>query len=826
MEQVQDEQLPVHKRRTGRLASLHEFQQRALSYHDDALKQSPPNRIALDGFVDLEAVAFADEGIRQSPPLHRHLSDIFAELSTPREKSHSHDESEHTDGHAGLRRLHHSRRSSASLFGNRRRTSKTAGSFYRRQAKVLGFLVLLGMIGGPFNYGIRLAFNEIKELHEYLITLSSSTLVQFALWVAHTVAFTLLALVCTRFAPDAAGSGISQMKSILTGIDARMYLPGYFDPATLIAKVGGLICAVGAGLVVGTEGAYVHIMSIVTHLLLRTPVFSAFCDRQHARMQLLAAACAVGVSATFSSPIGGVLFSMEVTATYYLISNYMKAFISSVTGSLMLHVTLEIADSSSRERGSSIFETVLPKNPYQMWEIPLFMVMGAMVGLLCCAMVLLLRTIAARRKKLRGSQNKWKKLFVKWLDPILVAVIVSTLTYWPGEFARANSIDELVVLFSGDPLPSAWHSVSKFFTLSMLCVIYSFLLPLCITLQIPTGVWLPTFIAGAAFGRLFGEILSATGISTAVVPGAYALAGAAAFAGAATRTVSAAVITIEITGSIPMMLPIFCAVLVSIGVANLLPEQSVYDTLLVVSGLPYLPLVDFDHSLVAGDVVEPLLVFVTKRTTVAKLLLALQRMPDQDIPVVNNEFEMRLLGLVSSASIKDLIRHYYEVNNLPDLPVDFGEAMSTKTPPTSWTSLATNLKAGPPPGGFYTQTSYNHVYQALATTVLHPPPRELNMMNGEIPFLMDDERMIALMSEGWSDAKREKLDATIKLSYGNHCVLKPTALTVSSATPVDDLHMIFTMMRCDHCYVCDQGALVGVVVTQTLLRAGALKKTA
>jgi chloride channel 2 len=136
------------------------------------------------------------------------------------------------------------------------------------------------------------------------------------------------------------GSGISQMKSILTGIDPRMYLPGYFDFATLLAKLGGLICSVGSGLVVGTEGAYVHIMSIVTHHLLQSSIYIDFCERQNARMQLLAAACAVGVSSTFSSPIGGVLFSMEVTSTYYLMSNYMKAFISSVVGALMLQLTL------------------------------------------------------------------------------------------------------------------------------------------------------------------------------------------------------------------------------------------------------------------------------------------------------------------------------------------------------------------------------------------------------------------------------------------------------------------------------------------------------
>lgn len=41
---------------------------------------------------------------------------------------------------------------------------------------------------------------------------------------------------------------------------------------------------------------------------------------------MLAASVAVGVTATFGAPIGGVLFSIEVTSTYYFVSNLWKTF--------------------------------------------------------------------------------------------------------------------------------------------------------------------------------------------------------------------------------------------------------------------------------------------------------------------------------------------------------------------------------------------------------------------------------------------------------------------------------------------------------------------
>ena len=39
---------------------------------------------------------------------------------------------------------------------------------------------------------------------------------------------------------------------------------------------------------------------------------------------ILSCACALGVSSSFAAPIGGVLFSIEVTSTYFAVRNYWK----------------------------------------------------------------------------------------------------------------------------------------------------------------------------------------------------------------------------------------------------------------------------------------------------------------------------------------------------------------------------------------------------------------------------------------------------------------------------------------------------------------------
>jgi chloride channel 2 len=662
-------------------------------------------------------------------------------------------------------------------------------------------------------------YNHLIALREYLVEQAPDYASKLAVWTAHTVVFSALGLFFTQLSPVAAGSGVSQMKAILTGIDPRLYLPGYFDFSTFLAKVAGLICSVGAGLVVGTEGAYVHIMSIVTHHLLKTPLFKGFSVHLNGRLQLLAAACAVGVSSLFSSPIGGVLFSMEVTSTYYLTSNYTKAFVSAVAGAVMLRLTLVVAQSESNLATQAVLKTQFPANPFTIWEIPLYVLLGAVLGLLCTAMMCFLRKVAERRGALRKSSQAWKRVLVTWVDPLVVTILTAVLTFVPGEYAQHNSMDDLAILFTEGDLPPTWHVVSKYYALSVLSAVFMFLLPLCITLKIPTGTWVPTFIAGAAFGRMAGEIVATLFPSLEATPGTYALAGAAAFGTAATRALSVAVITLEITAAMSMILPLFCASLAAMAVSSLFKEKSVYDTLLVASGLPFLPLIDFEPTTTASDIVEPCLVYITKRTTIARVLLALQRLPHHEIPVVENEATMILLGVVSGSQLRRFVRTHYELHGLFGVDEDLGERPQNEPPVMSWATLKDKLTFNTRTdntGGFNGMGSVDITYNALSTR----KPHVIGAGGAAVPFLMDDAKMLGLLNEGWDSPKAEKLNATVKITEGRICIVRPMAMTISSNTPLDDLHMIFTMLRCDHCFVCDHGALEGVVTTKGLLRSG------
>lgn len=101
----------------------------------------------------------------------------------------------------------------------------------------------------------------------------------------------------------------------------------------------------------GKEGPFVHIASIVAQLLSKLiKSFKGILENDDRNTEMLAAACAVGVSrrrniheflpsffylqvgSCFAAPVGGVLFSIEVTTTYFAVRNYWRGFFGAVLG--------------------------------------------------------------------------------------------------------------------------------------------------------------------------------------------------------------------------------------------------------------------------------------------------------------------------------------------------------------------------------------------------------------------------------------------------------------------------------------------------------------
>ena len=420
-----------------------------------------------------------------------------------------------------------------------------------------------------------------------------------AIWSLWTVAFAAVALACVFLGSRRAeGSGVPQLKSLLAGTD----LSSFLDLSVALPKALGSLAAHASGLSVGKEGPFVHLTALFARHLWRLPGFAPIRSSPGLQRQMLGAAVAAGVTAVFGTPVGGVLFSIEVTATYYQVGGLWRAFLAGV----VCVFTLEIASSLSQD---DLFASTAIAPTDVSLKVVAFAILGLLCGLAASLLVYALsKTAHARRALLTGG---WANLALT----AAVAAISALLTYGTP-FLRLPDHLAIDTMFASpiaarDPAtdevaPAQWGDMPPAYASALFLAVRSITTVAALSLPIPCGLFTPVFALGAALGRLFGELAATVAPNAGVDPAMFAVAGAAALASGATHTLSTAVMVFELTRQIHHFLPVLVAVLVAYSVSSLF-TLGVYDLLLQLAGLPFLPRA-LPHSMYhrqARDLVPP-----------------------------------------------------------------------------------------------------------------------------------------------------------------------------------------------------------------------------
>ncbi|XP_066968591.1 chloride channel protein 2-like isoform X2 [Macrobrachium rosenbergii] len=475
------------------------------------------------------------------------------------------------------------------------------------------FLFILGTVMATISFSIDaivlVCFGGRMYLQTFLGTIHWG--LQLFCWVTvPTLLVIFSAAFCQWMAPSAAGSGIPEMKTVLRGVVLKEYLTW----KTLVAKMVSLAAVIGSGLPLGKEGPVMHMASIVATMLTKLLRFVKGTVENDARStDLLAAACTMGVAVSYAAPIGGVLFSIEVTTVYFAVRNYWRGFFAAVVGA-MFYRLMSVWFMGAKTI-SPLYKVELNyAYPYDVVELLPFLCIGIMCGFAGSLFVYL-----HRRYVMFMRQNKTLKNFLqkkRLLYPTFVAIIFSTMTFpmFLGQFMAATvpTSVQIMHLFSnvtwtktGDAnmLSKAQENILKdwmpdvegSFHLSLFVfqIVTVFQIAVSSTLPLPSGMLIPLFKVGAAFGRQIGELMVSLypeGLATGalIVPGAYAMVGAASFCAAITHTISISVIVFELTGQITYVIPIMIGVLIANCISSLL-QPSIYDSMIRIKKLPYLP---------------------------------------------------------------------------------------------------------------------------------------------------------------------------------------------------------------------------------------------
>ncbi|MEZ5841125.1 MAG: chloride channel protein [Hyphomicrobiales bacterium] len=310
--------------------------------------------------------------------------------------------------------------------------------------------------------------------------------------------------------------------------------------------------SLGSGASAGREGPVVHLGATVAATLC-----SAFHLPAATRRTLLACGVAGAVSASFNTPIAGVLFAHEVILGHYAMRAFVPIVLASVTGTVL-----------SRFWFGDIAAFAVP--PYQITsylEVPAFALLG-----LVAALVAVLFQFA-----LIGTDWVARHVDVPlWQRPVVGGLMVGTIGIFAPQILGVGYQATNAALYN-------WLSLS---TMLMLIVLKTAATAITLASRFGGGIVAPSLYLGAMTGGAFGVIAAAAFPDMASSQGLYAILGMGAVAAAVLGApISTAVMVFELTGGYALTLALLLAISISTGLTLAIHGRSYFHWQLEMRGL-------------------------------------------------------------------------------------------------------------------------------------------------------------------------------------------------------------------------------------------------
>ncbi|KAG9332823.1 hypothetical protein JZ751_014922, partial [Albula glossodonta] len=477
--------------------------------------------------------------------------------------------------------------------------------------------------------------------------------------LAFNMTFIFIASVLVLIEPVAAGSGIPEIKSYLNGVK----IPGIVRLRTFLCKAIGVLFTVAGGLFVGKEGPMIHSGAIVgaglpqfqsitfKKISFDFPYFRSDRDKR----DFVSAGAAAGVAAAFGAPIGGTLFSLEEGSSFWNQALTWKVLFCSMSATFTLNFFR--SGINFNKWGSFQLPGLLNFGEFKcqdgdkkchLWtavDLAFFVMMGIVGGLLGA----LFNCINKRLAKYRMRNVHPKAKFIRVLESLLVSMVTTVVVFLAsmtlGEcrdlstpttnnttvlvsvsddvnstikqfFCPNKTYNDMATLFFNPQevaIHQLFHQDGTFspVTLTIFFVLYFLLACWTYGVSVPSGLFVPSLLCGAAFGRLVANILK---------------------------------ITFSTTTSDLLFSP--DSLLVAKWTGDFF-NKGIYDIHILLRGVPLLEWeteVEMD-KLTASDIMEPNLTYVYPHTRIQSLVCILRTTVYHAFPVVteNREYEKEFM---------------------------------------------------------------------------------------------------------------------------------------------------------------------------------------
>ncbi len=364
----------------------------------------------------------------------------------------------------------------------------------------------------------------------------------------------LVGFLIKHWAPEAAGSGIPQVK-------AAYFLK--FGRIRFRAALGKFLLgttSIGTGASLGREGPTVHLSAAIASWVGR---WFGLAPRQI--MALIPLGCAGGIAAAFNTPLAAIVFAIEE------IMGDMKH--KAFAGIVMVAVIAAVIERSLLG-SASMFQTPFHPDHLSGVSLVLSLILGVVAGFVSHVFVESLLRARERVKLVRGRFN--------WMMPGLGGLATGCI----GALVYTNLGHMGIFGIGYADLSSA---LAGSLTLGVLLALFvgKFVATVCSYSSGGSGgIFTPTLFIGAMLGGAIGVLAEMVGDQSGMLPHMLALVGMGAlFAGVIRAPVTSILIIFELTGDYNLILPIMLANLTSYAIASKLRQVPIYEALLLQDGI-------------------------------------------------------------------------------------------------------------------------------------------------------------------------------------------------------------------------------------------------
>lgn len=367
-----------------------------------------------------------------------------------------------------------------------------------------------------------------------------------------------VAFLVKNFAPEAKGHGVPEV------MDAIYYHNGVIRFIVAAVKSVASAISIGSGGSVGREGPIIQIGATFGSVLGQ---FLRLARWQ--RITLIAAGTGGGIAATFNTPVGGVLFAVEI----------MMREVSART-----LVPVAIATATATYVGQLFFgphpSFVIPQfeTPYFQTTQPLILASYAGLGILMGLVSALFIWLIYATEHFFENRIKGGYYVRHGLGMLLVGILFYSLLRGFGHYyIQGVGYATIQDILSGrQPV---------FYLLLLLFVLKLVATALTLGSGASGGIFSPALFLGATLGAAYGTALRYVFPALQITPAGFAVAAmGGAVAGTTAAAMAAIVMIFEMTRDYRVIIPMTITVALSYAVRRMLIRDSIYTRKLTLRG--------------------------------------------------------------------------------------------------------------------------------------------------------------------------------------------------------------------------------------------------